>query len=84
MTLISWGAMIKDTLEAADELAADGIDAEVIDLATLKPYDEKTILDSVTKTGRCVIVHEAARTGGSVQKLLPLLRSAGYCRCSPR
>ena len=56
VTLVSWGAMVKDTLEAADELAADGIDAEVIDLATLKPYDEQTVLDLVAKTGRCVIV----------------------------
>jgi len=63
-TLISWGAMVKDTLEAADALAADGIEAEVIDLATLKPYDEPTVLASVGKTGRCVVVHEAARTGG--------------------
>jgi 2-oxoisovalerate dehydrogenase E1 component beta subunit len=52
VTLVSWGAMVKDTLEAADELAAEGIDAEVIDLATLKPYDERTVLDSVAKTGR--------------------------------
>jgi len=64
VTLISWGAMLKETLAAADELAADGIAAEVIDLATLKPYDEDTVLASVAKTGRCVIVHEAARTGG--------------------
>jgi 2-oxoisovalerate dehydrogenase E1 component subunit beta len=64
VTLIAWGAMLRETLAAADALADEGIDAEVIDLATLKPYDEETILGSVTKTGRCVIVHEAARTGG--------------------
>jgi len=45
VTLITWGAMVKETSAAADELAADGIDAEVIDLATLKPYDEETVLD---------------------------------------
>ncbi len=44
VTLISWGAMVKETSAAAEELAADGIDAEVIDLATLKPYDEDTVL----------------------------------------
>ena len=49
VTLISWGAMVKDTLEAAEELEADGISAEVIDLATLKPYDERTVLKSVAK-----------------------------------
>ena len=77
VTLISWGAMVKDTLEAADELAADGIDAEVIDLATLKPYDEQTVLDSVAKTGRCVIVHEAARTGGFGAEIAALIAERG-------
>lgn len=64
VTLVSWGAMIRETLLAADALSEDGISAEVIDLATLKPYDEDTILASVAKTGRLVVVHEAARTGG--------------------
>ena len=64
VTLISWGAMVRETMAAAGQLATENLDAEVIDLATLKPYDEETILASVAKTGRCVIVHEAARTGG--------------------
>ncbi len=73
VTLISWGAMLKETLAAADALAEQGIAAEVIDLATLKPYDEDTVLESVTKTGRCVIVHEAARTGGFGAELAALI-----------
>ena len=77
VTLVSWGAMVKDTLEAADELAAEGIDAEVIDLATLKPYDERTVLDSVAKTGRCVIVHEASRTGGFGAEIAALIAERG-------
>ena len=56
VTLVSWGAMIKDTLEAAEQLAGEGVDAEVIDIATLKPLEFATILDSVTRTGRLVIV----------------------------
>ena len=64
VTLISWGAMLVETQKAADNLASKGIDCEVIDVATLKPYDETTIKTSVEKTGRCVIVHEAARTSG--------------------
>ncbi len=64
VTLVSWGAMIKETLVAADKLAKDGISAEVVDVATIKPLDIETILASVEKTGRCVIIHEAARTGG--------------------
>jgi len=77
VTLISWGAVVKETLAAADELAAQSIDAEVIDLATLKPYDEETVLASVTKTGRCVIVHEAARTGGFGAEIAALIAERG-------
>jgi pyruvate dehydrogenase E1 component beta subunit len=62
LTLVSWGASIRETLEAARQLAQDGVDAEVIDVATISPLDMDTILDSVARTGRCVIVHEAARS----------------------
>jgi 2-oxoisovalerate dehydrogenase E1 component beta subunit len=64
VTLVTWGAQVKETLEAAEILAAEGISAEVIDVATLKPLDFDTIHESVKKTGRCVIVHEAPRTAG--------------------
>jgi pyruvate dehydrogenase E1 component beta subunit len=77
VTLISWGAMLKETLAAAAELAAGNISADVIDLATLKPYDEDTVLASVAKTGRCVIVHEAARTGGFGAEIAALLAERG-------
>ena len=77
ITLISWGAMVKETMAAADALSAEGIAAEVIDLATLKPYDENTVLGSVAKTGRCVIVHEAARTGGFGAEIAALIAERG-------
>jgi len=64
LTLVSWGAMLKETRAAADALAKDGVEADVIDVATLKPLDSATIIASVEKTGRCVIVHEAPLTGG--------------------
>ncbi len=64
VTLVAWGAMMKETLAAADALAKEGISAEVIDVATIKPLDIDTILASVEKTGRCVIIHEAPRTCG--------------------
>lgn len=64
VTLVTWGAQVKEALEAADALAKDGISAEVIDVATLKPLDFDTIAESVAKTGRCVIVHEAPKTAG--------------------
>jgi len=64
VTLVTWGASVHETMAAADTLANDGISAEVIDVATLKPMDMASILSSVQRTGRCVIVHEAARTLG--------------------
>lgn len=64
VTLISWGAMIKETLSAANTLQKKGISAEVIDVATIKPLDIETILASVEKTGRCVVIHEAPLSGG--------------------
>ncbi|MCL9845050.1 alpha-ketoacid dehydrogenase subunit beta [Ralstonia solanacearum] len=64
VTLVSWGGALQAVLAAADRLAQDGVLAEVIDVATLKPLDMETILASVAKTGRCVIVHEAPRTSG--------------------
>jgi 2-oxoisovalerate dehydrogenase E1 component beta subunit len=77
VTLISWGATLKETLAAADVLAVEGISAEVIDLATLKPYDEDTLLASIAKTGRCVIAHEAARTGGFGAEIAALIAERG-------
>ena len=64
ITLISWGAMLSETLKAADWLLKQGFSAEVIDVATLKPLDCETLLTSVEKTGRCIIIHEAARFCG--------------------
>ena len=64
ITLVSWGASLRETLAAAKVLASHGISAEVIDVATIKPLDMATIVTSVNKTGRCVIVHEACRSFG--------------------
>jgi 2-oxoisovalerate dehydrogenase E1 component beta subunit len=61
ITIVTWGASVKETLSAATQLAGEGISAEVIDLATISPIDFDTILASVEKTGRLVIVHEAPR-----------------------
>jgi len=64
LTFVTWGAMTVEVLKAADELAKHNVHAEVIDLATISPIDFDTILESVSKTGRLVIVHEAARNCG--------------------
>ena len=62
VTVVAWGAMVHESLAAADDLAEQGVAAEVIDVATLKPLDMDTILASVARTGRCVIATEAPRT----------------------
>lgn len=64
VTLVTWGAMVKETLTVAHRLAEEGISAEVIDVATIKPLDMDTILSSVERTGRVVVIHEAAFTNG--------------------
>ncbi|GAB3674753.1 alpha-ketoacid dehydrogenase subunit beta [Halopiger thermotolerans] len=61
VTVVAWGSMLRETLDAVDEIDAS---VEVIDPRTLYPLDTETIADSVRKTGRCVVVHEAPRTGG--------------------
>ena len=64
VTLVSWGAFMHETLQAAEQLEADGVSCEVIDAATVHPVDTATIIESVEKTGRLVVVQEAPRSGG--------------------
>jgi 2-oxoisovalerate dehydrogenase E1 component beta subunit len=64
VTVVTWGAMVTETMRVAETLEAEGVTCEVLDLATLSPIDHDTILESVTKTGRLVIVHEAPRNCG--------------------
>ena len=96
ITLVTWGAMMKETLAAANQLAEEGISPEVIDVATISPLDMDTILESVEKTGRCVIVHEAAKNcgvgaeiaanladNGIFDLLAPVKRVTGYDTVMP-
>lgn len=91
ITLVTWGSMVKETLEAAEALAKEGISAEVIDVATVSPIDHDTIAESVKKTGRCVIIQEAPKhcsVGSEIAATLaekslyslvaPVKRVAGY------
>ena len=64
ITLVSWGASVHETVEAAKKLMQKGVSAEVIDLASISPIDTETLLLSVKKTGRCVVIHEAPRNCG--------------------
>ena len=64
VTIVATGLMVRRSLEAADALAAEGIEAEVVDPRTLVPLDKAAIIASVKKTGRLVVVHEAVKRGG--------------------
>jgi 2-oxoisovalerate dehydrogenase E1 component beta subunit len=77
VTIVTWGAMTVDVLKAAEQLATQGVSAEVIDLATISPIDSETILDSVAKTGRLVIVHEAARNCGVGAEIAAIVAEHG-------
>jgi len=77
VTIVSWGAMTRDVLGAADRLAKEGVNAAVIDVATLKPVDIATILASVETTGRCVIVQEAPLTAGFGAEIAARLAEQG-------
>ena len=64
ISVFTWGAMTRPTMEAAETLAEEGIDCEVVDLRTLSPLDDESIVESFKKTGRAAVVHEAPKTGG--------------------
>ena len=96
LTLVTWGALTRESLEAAELLSDEEVDVEVIDLATLKPYDAKAVISSVERTGRCVIAYEAPRTAGfgaeiaacvaehAITSLIaPVRRVAGYDTVMP-
>jgi pyruvate dehydrogenase E1 component beta subunit len=91
VTLISWGAMVRVCLDAAEMMARNDVSVEVVDLRTLNPLDRETVIASVEKTGRAVVVHEAPRTngfGGEIAALIgehallhlhaPVQRVAGF------
>ena len=73
VTLISYGAMMRPTLQAAEALAQEGVEAEVVDLLTLSPLDDTLFTASVRKTGRAVVIHEAPRTFGPGAELVARL-----------
>jgi len=91
VTIVAWGGMVAESLAAADDLADDGIEATVIDVATISPLDMQPILESVARTGRCVIAHEGGRQSGFgaeiaarlaeeglTSLLAPVARATGY------
>lgn len=78
MTLITYGSMVSRSLAAADQLAADGIDVEVIDLRSLVPLDWDCVLGSVRKTHRAMVVHEAAKTAGPGAEIAAQIQETAF------
>jgi len=73
VTVVAWGAMVREALNAAEQLKGDKIDLDIIDLRTISPIDVETIITSIRKTGRGVIVHEAPKTCGLGAEIIALI-----------
>jgi pyruvate dehydrogenase E1 component beta subunit len=78
VTVVAWGAMIYEALDAAQKAAEQGVECEVIDLRTLWPLDIDTIVESVKKTGRVVVVHEAPRSCGLGSEIVTLINEKAF------
>ena len=76
LTVLTWSSMVHECAKAAEALAASGVEAEVIDLRTLWPWDRDTVLESVARTGRALIVHEAVKVGGFGAELAASINEA--------
>ncbi len=84
VTVVSWGAMVHEAREAVEQAAAEEIDCELIDLRTLLPLDVETLVASVQKTGRFVVVHEAPRTCGYGAELVALVAEKAFYHLQAR
>lgn len=78
VTVITWGAMLYECLDAANKASAQGIECEVVDLRTLWPIDIDTVVESVKKTGRVVVVHEAPKTCGLGGEIVALINEKAF------
>ncbi|WP_096201647.1 alpha-ketoacid dehydrogenase subunit beta [Bacillus sp. FJAT-45350] len=78
VTIIAWGAMMPIAIKAAEEAEKGGVSCDVIDLRTLYPIDKDIIAESVQKTGRCVIVHEAQSTGGLGNDIVSIINDTSF------
>lgn len=78
LTFVAWGPAVHDALAAAERLAADGVEAEVIDLRTLVPLDMATVLASVRKTGRCVVASQAILVGSYVNEIVARIQGEAF------
>ena len=78
VTIIAWGAMVREVLSAAEELKGEKVEMEIIDLRTISPMDVDSIINSVRKTGRAVVVHEAPKTCGLGAEIIALINEKAF------
>lgn len=78
LTVITWSGMLGVAMGAAEKLSQEGIETEIVDLRTLSPLDKETILTSVEKTGRLIVLHEATRTGGFAGEIAAVVMEEGF------
>ena len=78
LTLVTYAAMVHTSLDAAAQLAAEGIDVEVVDLRTLLPLDTETIIESVRRTSKLLVVHEDTRTGGIAGEIAAMITESAF------
>jgi len=78
LSVITYGATVHEAVKAAESLMAEGIDAEVLDLRSLQPYDKAAILATVAKTHRALVVHEASRTNGFGAELAAFIADEAF------
>ena len=78
LTIVAYAAMVHASLEAAEQLSGEGVDAEVVDLRTLSPLDRDTIIESVRRTGKLLVVHEDTRTGGLAGEIAALVSESAF------
>jgi len=78
VTVIAWGAMVREALNAAEQMKADKVDVEIIDLRTISPMDVEAVVNSIQKTGRGVIVHEAPKTCGLGAEIIALISEKAF------
>ena len=78
LTIVTYAAMVHASLAAAEQLSGEGVDAEVVDLRTLLPIDRETLLESVRRTGKLLVVHEDTRTGGLAGEIAALVSESAF------
>jgi 2-oxoisovalerate dehydrogenase E1 component beta subunit len=78
LSIVTYGAMVYTALEAADVLQREGIDIEVVDLRSLLPFDREAIVETVKKTNKVILLHEATRTGGMAGELTAVINEDAF------